>query len=402
MSPMQLNFPTVEAESPSTIFDRPILALGFRPFFLLGAAMAALWVPLYMLAWYGMIDLSGYAGMVAWHGHEMLFGFAGAIIAGFLLTAVGNWTGAKMPSGLVLFGLVLAWILGRLVMLFAGSLPWLVTLLVDGAFFPLVAVAIARPILATKNKRNYGFIFLLGALTIANLWFHLHAAGLVSSTLGDPLYIALDAVVVIMVVVGGRVIPFFTRNAVGDARIDRSLWLDRLSIGGAAALLVADLATLNPGITAYVALFAGIFTAARMWRWGSLRTLNNSLLWVLHLSYAFIAMGLILRGLSSFVPLSASTHALTVGGVGLLTLGMMARVALGHTGRPLVVSPAITCAFVLMALAAALRVFVPIFLGFWYMPAILASSALWAAAFIIYFAVYWPILTRPRADGRAG
>ncbi|MBA2661012.1 MAG: NnrS family protein [Bradymonadaceae bacterium] len=400
---LHLNFPTVQDDVPRSIFDHAVLALGFRPFFLLGAVMAALWIPLYMLAWYGIVDLSGAGGVVAWHAHEMLFGFGAAIIAGFLLTAVGNWTGAQMPSGLVLFGLVVAWVLGRIAMLFAGALPWQLCLAIDAAFLPLVALAIARPIVATKNKRNYGFIALLGALTLANVWLHLYSAGIVVAPGRGPLYIALDAIVVIMVIVSGRVIPMFTRNALGDTRIDRTVWLDRLSVSACTALLAADLVTLDPTITGYIALGAGVFTAARMWRWGSLRTLGTPLVWVLHLAAAFIALGLILRGLSpALVPLSASTHALTVGGVGLLTLGMMARVALGHTGRPLVIGRAITAAFILMALAALVRILAPIFFAALYMPAIIATSALWSAAFAIYAVVYWPILTRPRVDGRPG
>lgn len=405
---LQLNFATSRPEPASGLFGRPVFALGFRPFFLLGALMAAGWLVLWLLAYGGKIDLHAYAGAVAWHSHEMLFGFAVAIIAGFLLTAVQNWTGVSMPKGAPLAGLAGLWLAGRLAMIFAGSLPGYVVFATDILFLPLLGLSIALPIVRSKNRRNLVFIPIFVMLTLANLGFHLDATNLVPGIGGASIQLALNVIVAVMVLIGGRVIPFFTRNALGLEPGKQPAILNKLALGSVFVVLLLDVFFFQTVVVGVASLVAGLLNFARMWGWNGSKSFKNPLLWVLHIGYAFIALGLVLRGIAllpwtgSLVPISAATHALTAGAIGVLTLGMMARVALGHTGRPLVVKPVIAWSFGLIIAAALLRVLAPIVFPGFYLTAIILAGTVWSLAFLVYAIVYFPILTSPRPDGRPG
>ena len=385
-----------------SIAAHPALALGFRPFFLLAAAYSAITIPLWYLMFTGRMTVPTPVQGVAWHGHEMIFGFTVAVIAGFLLTAVRNWTGQPLPTGRSLGALVLLWLAGRLAFLTFGGLPYGVTAVVDLAFLPAVAIAIARPIIVARNKRNYAFIGLLMLFAGANLLFHLDPGGPGGRT---ALTLGLNIVLLIIVVVGGRVLPFFTQNGLPDVTVHRNQILDWLSLGSVALVLVLELATGFSAWTAGAALLAAATNGARMVGWASLQTLRTPILWVLHLAYVWIPIGFLAKGLAILTPyatLSVATHILTVGVIGTMILGMMARVGLGHTGRPLKVAPVITAAFLLLTLSVIFRSILPWMMSETYMMGLLVSSILWAVAFLLFLVVYLPILTQPRPDGKPG
>lgn len=385
--------------APRGPFAHPVLGLGFRPFFLLAALLAAAWLPLWLAIWLGGADLPlAYDGM-AWHAHEMIFGFAVAVLAGFLLTAVRNWTKQPTPSGASLASLVALWLAGRLALLLGASLPHALVVAVDVAFLPAVAVALALPILRARNRRNYAIPLLLLALAALNLLFHLGDAALSrAATLAG-----VDLLVVFLVFVGGRVIPFFTRNALPAARVTTRRWLDWTATLSTAALVPLHLTDLLVP-TAVVALLAGAANLARLAGWGSLATRRSPILWVLHVGYLWIGLGLVFTGLGLWVPElgGVALHALTVGALGTLVLGMISRVSLGHTGRPLVVSRAVVAAFALVTLAALARVGLPLLAPGLYSASLVVSASAWVLAYAIFFAVYWPILTTPRPDGAPG
>lgn len=398
-----LNPPTAAeggpANPPGVARVAPWLALGFRPFFLAAALMAALWVPLWLFVYLAKLALP-LGDATAWHAHELVFGFAGAVLAGFLLTAARNWTKRPTPSGRRLGLLLSLWLAGRVVMLFGGALPSLVVLIVDVAFLPAVAIALAVPLLAAKNRRNYAFVPMLLVLAGIDVVFHLGSYAVVRAAM----HASVGMIVLFLVVMGGRVIPFFTRSACPGVVVTTHAWLDWTCAVTTAAYGVAQLVDLAT-TTHVLALVAGGANLARVVGWNTRATLGNPLLWVLHLGYLWIGLGLVLIGLSAWVPAlggSAPTHALTVGALGTLVIGMMARVSLGHTGRPLVAPPSMRIAFLLVTLATLLRV-VPPLVSVELVPAsLVASGVAFSLAFALFVVAYAPLLTRPRVDGAPG
>lgn len=395
-----------EIPQPATRPRFAIAAKGFRPFFALAAAFAALSVPAWLLIVEGVLAPAAYLDPTSWHAHEMIFGYTVAVIAGFLLTAVGNWTQRETIVGAPLLALAGVWTLGRVAMSVAPVLPWGTAALLDLAFLPLLAVVIARPLLATDNRRNFVMLGVVASLVVANVLTHLAALGVVPPEFARRACLgALDVIVFLMLVIAGRVVPVFTRNATGVETIASNVWLERATAVAAIAMLVVDLCWPETRGAAVAAGVLAIVAVARAARWGSFHTLRTPLLWILHAGYLWIVIGLVLRALPAFgVPLwsSLATHALTVGAIGALTLGMMARVSLGHTGRPLVVHRAMTWAFAAVTCAALMRVFVPLAALRWHGQALVVAGVLWTLAFLIYLAVYLPILTAARVDGKAG
>lgn len=378
-------------------------AFGFRPFFLLAGAMAAVWLLLWIVQLQGIFSLGGVYGFVGWHAHELLFGYTVAVIAGFLLTAVPNWTRTPTASGGRLLALAGLWLAGRLLMLGADALPPIAVAAVDLAFLPALAAALAPSLWRARAWRNLGLIGLLSVIALANLGVHLQALGVLTGGAELGYRLGLGAVVLMMVIVGGRVVPAFTRNALPRLGVRDWAWAGRLAIALTALHLMCVVLPLGPGATGGVILAAAVANGIRMMPWRSFGTRGMPILWVLHLGYAWIVAGLALSGaaaLASWVPPSAGTHALAVGAVGTLTLGMMSRVALGHTGRALTVGSPIVLAYVLVTLATASRMAAA------FLPTqrllLVVAGLIWAAAFAIFTAVYWPILTRPRIDGRPG
>ena len=364
-----------------------LFALGFRPFYLLAALYAALSVPLWALQYAGVLRGPG----MLWHAHEMLFGYTFAVIAGFLLTAVRAWTARETPTGGPLALIAAVWLAARI----AGYESPVVGAALDALFAVAVAWGIGRPLIAAGNRRNWFFVILvlaLGAASIAFLW--LPQTGLT---------VALDVVLFIMAVMGGRVIPSFTNNAIFGAGARRMAWLEIGALGAVLLLLACDVFALERA-AGIVALVAAMLHAGRLALWAPWATRRRPILWILHASYAWIVVSFVLRGLAAFelVAPGLATHALTVGAIGGLTIGMMTRTARGHTGRPLHVGPLEVLAYALVMLAAVVRALLPIALPGAYGALVAASAVLWSVAFGLYVLVYVPVLARPRLDGKPG
>lgn len=383
------------------------LSYGFRPFFLLGAAwaIAALAIVLAALA-FGVWPADA-PQLDRWHGHEMLFGFVAAAVAGFLLTAVPTWTSTPPVRGAPLAALAALWLAGRAVML-----PWLglhgAWALVDAAFFPAVALAVGVPLVRTRNYRNLQFIAMLLVLALADLLFVADLTGWLDAPPFDPLRLVVNLVVLMIAVVGGRIVPLFTRNALLMRGIKRPFapipWLDRAAIAAVVAVLLGDLVVPNGAAAGWLAAIAAVLHAVRLGRWHGHATLSMPIVWVLHLGYAWLPIAFALKAvwLLGAAPWTVNwLHAFTAGAFGTMVLGVMTRVALGHTGRPLVVAKPIAVAYGLVTVGAALRILAPIALPAFYVELMTAALAAWAGAFAIFLAVYVPILVAPRADAAA-
>jgi uncharacterized protein involved in response to NO len=382
---------------------RVIFALGFRPFFLLAGWLAillmAFWVPMFV----GGVPFDTYYGEIGWHSHETIFGYTIAVIAGFLLTAVRNWTNTPTPSGLPLAGMGALWLVARILPILVAIFPrWLIAA-ADLAFLPTFAIAIAVPLLRNNEKQNLIFLPLLAVLWSANLLVHADVLGLAPNLARKGVFLGLDVIILVIVIMGGRVIPFFTERALSVVlkRWRIVEWLSPLSV---VLFLLTELFVPDSVTSASLAALAACANGARLAGWYTPRYWRVPLLWVLHLGYGWIILGFYLKAGTALglVPPQFTIHAFTVGGIGVLTLGMMARVSLGHTGRPLKVGAAMTTAFVLINLAAVGRGLLPPFFPQFFSQLIVASGAFWIAAFTIFIIVYTPILIQPRVDGRPG
>jgi uncharacterized protein involved in response to NO len=375
--------------------------LGFRPFYLLAALLATAALPLWLAQYFGLLALPAPFAPMAWHAHEMVFGFASAVIAGFLFTAARNWTGLPTPTHAPLALLAGLWLLGR-VLMFTG--PAGAAAVADIAFLPAVAMALWVPLHRSRN-RNQFFVALLLVLAAANVAFHLAHAGAVALPELTAVRFALYLVVVIVTIMGGRVIPSFTRNAVPGARSRMVRPLDLAAIACAAAAFVALLLPLPALLAGVLCLAAAVLHAARLWTWDPWCTRATPILWILHLSYAWIPIGLLLLGahaLGAPIPSTLGDHALSAGAVGGMIIGMITRTARGHTGLPLQVNRVEVLAYALVHLAALARVLWPLVAPDTYLWALSAAGALWSAAFLLYLLMYVPLLTAPRVDGNPG
>lgn len=375
--------------------------LGFRPFYLLASAFGAASIAVWAAQFAGWLPATAYLQGHLWHAHEMLFGYTVAVVAGFLLTAVGNWTKQPMPSGLPLALLAALWVAGRVMVL----TPYGMAAAIVNAAFPVAAgIAIAVPIVRSANRRNYFFVALLLLMGCAVLAFHLSYQGLLRLPARLGLQAGLDIVLFVMAVMGGRVIPMFTNNGVPGTNARRTLATERLALGSVLLLLAADLAQAPPAVVGVVALVAAIAHAVRLSLWQPWRTLRTPIVWVLHAAYAWIVVHLLLRALAAagLVGESVAIHALTLGAIGGLTIGMMTRTAKGHTGRLLVADGYEVAAYGLVMAAALVRVAGALLVPAAHLATVVGSASLWSLAFAIYFLRYWPVLTRPRLDGKPG
>jgi uncharacterized protein involved in response to NO len=382
---------------------RVIFALGFRPFFLLAGWLAillmAFWVPVFV----GGVPFDIYYAQIDWHSHEMIFGYTVAVIAGFLLTAVRNWTNTPTPSGLPLAGMGALWLIARILPILVAIFPrWLIAA-ADLAFLPTFAIGIAVPLLKNNEKQNLIFLPLLAVLWSADLLVHADVLGLAPNLARKGVFLGLDVIILVIVIMGGRVIPFFTERALSVV-LKRWRIVEWLSPVSVVLFLLTELFVPDSVTSASLAALAACANGARLAGWYTPRYWRVPLLWVLHLGYGWIVVGFYLKAGTALglVPPQFTIHAFTVGGIGVLTLGMMARVSLGHTGRPLKVGAAMTSAFVLINLAAVGRGLLPPFFPQFFSQLIVASGVFWIAAFTIFIIVYTPILIQPRVDGRPG
>ncbi|MDD2724279.1 MAG: NnrS family protein [Methylovulum sp.] len=385
-------------------FAYPLLALGFRAFFLLAGLSALMLILLWNAIFKGDWVHANYFAANGWHAHEMLLGYSVAVVAGFLLTAVKNWTGQPTVSGDQLLGLCLLWLYGRILPFYAGLLPDTLIAVVDFAFLPLLAYHVSKPVLRTRQYRNLVFIGILLLLALGNGLIHAQTLGLLETSANLGTELVLATLIVLILVIAGRIYPFFTERAISGTLIIKNPLLEAGSIASAVLVFALQMAGISGGWLASAAVIAASANLARIVGWYVPRIRYVPLLWVLYIGYVWIIAGFILTALAAYalIPASLALHAFTVGGIAVVTLGMMARVALGHTGRALRVSNAIALAFVLINIAALLRVILPIALPNGYDLFVYASSLCWLAAFALFVFIYLPILTQARIDGQEG
>lgn len=389
------------------------LGYGLRPFFL----FAGLYAVLAMLVWIGWLVLHSMNGIVLeptshfpallWHGHEMLFGYVVAVIAGFLLTAVPNWTGSPMLARRPLMLLTALWLAGRLSMWFGASLPgWLVAA-VDVSFPMLLAVLVVGSAWRQWAPRNFVFIVVLFVISTANFLVHAEVLGVFEDSASTGFVLGINVVLLLMTVVGGRIIPAFTTGGLRSEGVTlRSPnIIDKLAIACVLAVVISDLAMPDSVASGVCAVIAGAVLGLRMVGWRTANTLDRPMLWVLHLGYGWIVFALLLKGIAvttGWVSSVTAMHGLAVGAIGTLTLGVMSRAALGHTGREIVAGRALATAYVIVSVAALLRLFGPALFPDWYTELMIASGAFWVVAFGLFTILFWPVLTRPRIDGAPG
>ncbi len=380
-----------------------LFALGFRPFFLLSAFFAVVLMVLWMLKLSGGITLSGYYSAAGWHAHEMLFGYTVAVIAGFLLTAAGNWTGMKMIHGWRLTLLSVVFLSGRLAP-FIPDLPYWLIATIDLSFIPLVAFLLAVPILRAKQWSNFVFVPILLMMAAANLVVHLSALEIINTSVVTGSRLMIYLVVLLIVVMGGRVIPFFTERGVNGVVTKKWTWIEYLSPASVILVAISEMFFADKIIIAYLALFAAIINFVRVAGWYSNKIWQVPLVWILQIAYLWFAIGFIIKGLMIFNINESlfAYHAFTVGGIGMMTLGMMARVSIGHTGREMTLNNWMVLSFILINIAAVVRVIIPILIPDLYQQLMQLSGWLWITAFVIFIVIYTPMWIRPRVDGREG
>lgn len=378
-----------------------LFAYGFRTFFLAAALASCVVAALWGAA------LSGWSVSSAidpyWHAHEMVFGFGGALVGGFVLTAVPNWTKSARVHGPPLMVLAALWGAGRAASFtppsFAPVLHGLGALFLFG-----VAFAIARPIVTTANRRNYGVVVVVVSLAAAGALSAAARLGAISLAPSLPARVGVDIVMVLIAVVGGRIVPLFTKNATGVEVRARGR-LDDLALASLVTVVLVRAMEMGGAAGATLLGAAGLFNLIRMRGWGTLAAARDPLLLVLHVGYLWMAAGLLLGALSAVLPAippSAPLHALTAGAMGTFGLGMMARVALGHTGRPLRAPTPVVLAFMAVAAGGLVRVVGPLLATGSASVVHGVASVLWTMAFTVYLFVYTPVLLRPRPDGRVG
>ena len=378
--------------------------LGFRPFFLGAGVLAVLFMALWMVIFPlgGDVTPTGYAAPV-WHAHEMIFGYAVAVIAGFLLTAVKNWTNVQTVHGPALMGVFLLWVAARLAP-FTG-LPE-VAFLFDMLFLLFLSAGILHPVIKARSWNQLGIVAIVLALAGSNLVFYLGLLGVISGGGWQGLHAGLYLIIALILVVGRRVIPFFIeRGCDTPVQLTYRAWLDVAILACYLLFAIVEIFVSSVNLSALLAGTLVILNLVRLWDWHTPGIWRKPLLWVLYVAYLWITFGFLLKvgtllgGLSP----SLAVHAFTVGGIGMMTLGMMARVSLGHTGRNVFAPPRVVNGmFLLLGAAAVVRVLLPLLDFGHYTQWVLLSQWLWMAAFALFVLVYAPILVKPRIDGRYG
>lgn len=382
-----------------------ILQSSFRPFFLAAGVWATLAVPFWLFSFSGILVLPESLDGLLWHQHEMLFGFAAAAIAGFILTAIPNWTGRLPVSGWRLGLLVALWIAGRLGFFAAPVIGPAASAVFDLSFLTTLAVMIARELISGRNWRNLPVLVLISLFTCGNWLVHAELNGL-GETAAAGIRLSTFVMAVLVAVIGGRIVPSFTRNWLvrrgAEELPDPMGRFDTIVLATMVFFVIAQVLAPDLQLTSCLALIAGGLHAIRMARWKGWAILSEPLMWVLHLGYAWLAVALILIGLAGLtdgVPATAAIHALTAGAFGTMILAVMTRASLGHTGRELTATPGTTVIFILITIAAVTRVGAP-FLSDQSLSAIWISGIAWTAAYGLFTVLYFPVFTEPRANSR--
>ena len=386
--------------------DRPykglgIFAAGFRPFFLLAGAWATFAIPIWLCAYAGEIVLPSALPPVVWHVHEMIFGFAFASVAGFLLTAIPNWTGRLPLRGWPLAALALLWLTGRIGVLFSGMFGALPAAVADLSFPLVFLVVVAIELIAGRNWRNLPMLVALSLFLLGNVLVHMHVLGITyTAELGNR--IGLGTLLMLIALVGGRIVPSFTRNWLSKAQPNASPpaqtgVVDIVCLVGAVSGIAAWVVQPAGPVSPWIELAGGLAVAVRLSRWRGLATVREPLLFVMHVGYGWLALGLLLLGVNGLYPVLPPTvalHALTVGAIGTMTLAVMTRASLGHSGRQLSADTGTIAIYVLVTFAAILRLAVP-FAGTQGLLLTGAAGAAWSAAFGLFLLLYGGLLMRP-------
>jgi uncharacterized protein involved in response to NO len=390
-------------------FGIPLWRLGFRPFFLGAGLFAIISMALWMASYLSAFKLD-FAGMPPnlWHAHEMLFGYTMAVVAGFLLTAIKNWTGVEVLRGTGLALLFALWLSARILSL--SSVPLTILAIVDCTFLLTLTAVCLRPVLMVKQYKQLGIISKLFLLFLCNVVFYLGITGVLSDGVQWGLYSALYMIIALILVMMRRVVPMFIINGIDIAKgekleLKNRLWLDNTSLVLLLCLWISDVFTSYDQLSAITAVALSLLHSVRLAGWYDVRIWKKPLVWVLVVAYASIITGFALKALAIYTGISPflSIHAFTVGGIGLLTIGMMSRVSLGHTGRNVFDPPAVVFwIFLIMLLAAMVRVLVPLLGMQLYSYWIAIAQLLWVIAFILFVVVYAPMFLGPRVDGRDG
>lgn len=378
-----------------------LLSYGFRPFFLFGSLYAGLAILAWLPMFYGELELSTAFAPRDWHIHEMLYGYLPAVITGFLLTAVPNWTGRMPLQGRPLLVLVLVWAAGRLAVTISAWIGWEAAAIIDNAFLVLVAAAMGREIIKGKNWRNLKVLIALGVLAAGNILFHLEAH--VGGGADYGVRFGIASTMMLIMLIGGRIIPSFTRNWLArqnpgrlPAPFDRFDTVTMIAAGGA---LIAWIFAPGWNITGAALIAAGMLQVARLSRWAGERTWRDRLVLILHVAYAFVPLGFLLTGLASLdlVSTAAGVHAWTGGAMGIMTLAVMSRASLGHTGRALVASPTMQGLYFLLVIGALSRICAAMHPS-WSDVLLHVAGLAWAAAFVGFALAYWKVFTRRRVN----
>jgi uncharacterized protein involved in response to NO len=376
-----------------------LFSYGFRPFFLFGAIYAGTMVPLWLAVFAGDVSLPTAFAPRDWHVHEMLFGYVAAVIAGFLLTAVPNWTGRLPIQGVPLAMLFSAWAAGRLAVTFSGLIGWQIALAIDVSFLLLLAAAAAREIVAGRKWNNLMVVGVISLLAVTNIAFHVeaHLGGVAEYSTR----IGIGLVVTLVCVIGGRIVPSFTRNWLARREPGRLPVpfnrFDAITIAAGVGAMIAWVVTPSGRFVAGVLGVAGLLHLVRLVRWAGYRTASDRLVLILHVAYAFVPAGFLLAALAAvdLVAPSAGIHAWTGGAVGSMTIAVMTRASLGHTGQALSASLATQLVYASIVVAALARVCAALEPAH-AVPLLTVAGVAWAAAFLGFALVYAPLLCGAR------
>ncbi len=377
-----------------------VLALGFRPFYLLAScwAMFTIFEWLLELQGIGMRGFNWLPGM-QWHAHEMIFGFATTVITGFALTAVRAWTGLDTPKRLSLFALVILWATARF-----GAFTGSIFIIVDICFLPIIAIVIGRLILRAKMYRNLFLPLILIILSCLNACFYLSTLGYLKLDVNYIIFASLYLIIMIEIMIGNRIIPSFTANAIPGLKQNRNQSLTKATIIGSALTFFLQIVSSYGPINAIACFIVAGLHLVLLWGWRPLATTGKPIVWILHISYAWIPVGFLLLGISQLglITIYPALHVFGIGATGGLIIAMITRTALGHTGRPLLAGPTEITAYFGMQAVLLIWLLANSRHGIWFYPLMVITGLIWISIFTLYIIKYFPLLTQPRPDGKAG